>query len=233
MSTSGDSPLSFLRFRARRRGRAALPAGPDAPRPVSQEPLGPGLAALVRVPGRPVPAPPPLARADAPGMPPGPTVLAHALPDAPGMTPEPTILAHAQPHTPGLPPEPTMLAHALPGTPGITPEPTILARTRPGPSRLTPAATVPTVPVPIMAGPCAPADLAVPDEGAETTMLPSRQDAPGRPSTPEPRRAGNDRPPSTDPLRADAAGRPRRGTGGNGDPGPARAEHALTEHWPG
>jgi hypothetical protein len=59
-----------------------------------------------------------------------------------------------------------------------SPAPTVLARTRPGPPSLTPAAAIPTVVVPAMA---------VPDDGAETTLLPSRQDAPG--TTINPRRA--------------------------------------------
>jgi hypothetical protein len=163
MSTSTGLMLSFLRFRARRRGRAQLPAAPDTPRPVSPEPLGPGLAALVRVPARLVPAPATLTRtAPVPRVSREPTMLARAVPE-----PTPTVLVSAQPDA-----------------------------TLPDPWLLTPAATVPTVPVPVMAEPAPPPTsaamatpgLAAPDDGVETTMLPSRQDAPA--TTIHPRRTG-------------------------------------------
>jgi len=135
MSTSAGSLLSFLRSRARRRGRAGIPAEPGRPHPQS---WGPGLATLVRLPARPVSA---------------------------------------------RPAAPTRVG------PRVPPEPTVLARAMPGPSSLTPAATIATVAVPVIAGPAptrAVPGLAVPDEGAETTVLPSRQDAPG--TTINPRR---------------------------------------------
>ena len=92
MSTSAGSLLSFLRSRARRRGRAGLPAEPDSPRP---QPWEPGLATLVRLPARPVPVP---------------TVLAHARPDPSSLTPAAAIPTVAVPIMAG--PAPTT---AVPG----------------------------------------------------------------------------------------------------------------------
>jgi hypothetical protein len=149
MSTSAGTLLSFLRFRTRR-GRGQFQAEPVSTHPVSPEPLGPGLATLVRVPERPAPT---------------------------AATPTGWIPA------PRVPPEPTMLARVVP------PEPRMLARVAPDAALLTPAATVPTVPMPVMAEPAtAVPGLAAPDDGVETTLLPSRRDAPE--TTIHPRRAG-------------------------------------------
>ena len=104
MSTSAGSLLSFLRSRARRRGRAGLPAEPDSPRP---QPWEPGLATLVRLPARPVSARP---ATPARVTPPVPTVLAHARPDPSSLTPAAAIPTVAVPVMAG--PAPTT---AVPG----------------------------------------------------------------------------------------------------------------------
>jgi hypothetical protein len=80
-----------------------------------------------------------------------------------------------------------MLA-SQPLAPCALPQPTMLARTLPDASLLTPAATIPTVLVPIMRTQTrATPRQQAPVEGAETTTLPSRKDAP--PTTIHPRRA--------------------------------------------
>jgi hypothetical protein len=83
--------------------------------------------------------------------------------------------------------QPAMLA-SQPLAPCALPQPTMLARTLPDASLLTPAATIPTVLVPIMRTQTrATPRQQAPVEGAETTTLPSRKDAP--PTTIHPRRA--------------------------------------------
>jgi hypothetical protein len=169
MSTSAGTLLSFLRFRARRRGRAQLKSEPGiprlvissplGPRPLVPEPLGPGLATLVRVPRHPATA------AAAP---------ARVLPGVVG-----------GPSPQRVPPEPTTLARVL------QPEHAEPARAVPDAALLTPAAAIETVLMQVRADPApttAVPGLAAPDQGAETTMLPSRRDAPK--TTIHPQRAG-------------------------------------------
>jgi hypothetical protein len=92
MSTSAGTLLSFLRFRTRRRGCPQLQAEPVTPHAVSPEPLGPGLATLVRVPERPAPvAATPDGWIPAPRVPPEPTMLARVVPDAALLTPAATV----------------------------------------------------------------------------------------------------------------------------------------------
>lgn len=91
MSTSAGSMLSFLRFRARRRSSAQVPAGPASSQLANLEPPGPGLGALVRVPAHSAPtATMPASWPSGPCVPPA-TMLARTLPDASLLTPAATI----------------------------------------------------------------------------------------------------------------------------------------------
>jgi hypothetical protein len=178
MSTSAGTMLSFLRFRARWRGRAQRTSAPAPLTPgpplftpgptslASPEPPEAGLGILVRAPGRSAPTA---------------TMVAN-WPPAPCQPGQST----RQPNSPparSVPQEPLGPASAP-----RRPQPTMLARSLPDASLLTPAATTPTVLVPVIrerAEPARPVQLA-PSEGLETTTLPSRHDAPA--TTIHPRR---------------------------------------------